>query len=297
MTIADSQLDPVDWVQCAFPAVDALCTVTMAMQGDIVAWRCEVPEAARAAVAWRVAVGHAARVLSVRPDLFIDWFGSANSCFEQMLPTYRYESIYRHGLLVDVGTLEQPAPIDRFYGFLGETLLHELLWNSDRGLGLPVLLEGHDWSVIDHGGDKLAIYRPATGLAFRLWESKALRSASKTVGKVVADAADQLEVHAASYLGRFAVTLARAAVDDDLASFAGMLPDLWADNDPRAGFGIAVVTHQANGAHQGFAQLETRFELPATNKSGQLTLLGDLEAFGESVRMVLWKGMGLWNAP
>jgi hypothetical protein len=292
-----AQPSVVDWVQQAFPSLGDFCIIGHETQGEIVAWRCQVPETARDEVAWRIAVGHAARTLSVRPDLFAAWFGSANGCFWNSLGSDRYASILRYGLLVDVGTPDKPTEVDQFYGFLGESVLHELLAESDRGLGKPLLVEGHDWSVNDHGGDKLAIYQPDGDHAFRLWESKARRSEVKKISTVVADAADQLEVRALSYLGRFAVTAGRAVDDEDLAHFLAVLPDLWADNDPRAGLGVAVTTHAVSGQDSAFAQLEARFEFPAANKAGQLTLLGDLEAFGQAVRVVLWRGAGLWNAP
>jgi hypothetical protein len=50
---------------------------------------------------------------------------------------------------------------------------HLLTLENTLRYGIPVRVDGPDWSVTDSGGDGLAVYRPADTLVFRLWESKA----------------------------------------------------------------------------------------------------------------------------
>jgi len=287
----------VDWVRDCFPGLDELCTVTHVDEEGIAAWRCVVPEGRRHEVAWRVAVGIAARRLALVPDLFFDWFGSATRCIDGVVPEARLALMKAYGLLVDVGTPTEPANDIRFFGLLAESVLEELLWTVDHGLGRPVVVEGHDWSALDHGGDKLAIYVGDTGPAFRLWESKALSSTVRTATAVVAEAAGQLEVNAAAYIGRFAVTVSRTIDDQTLAAFVAQMPELWANNHACAGVGIGVTTHDVPETQTCFAQLDAHFGLPNSRKSGHLTLLGPLDSFKKSLCEVLWKGVGLWTAP
>ncbi len=286
-----------DWVRAWFPGLDALCEVTLTDEDGISAWRCRVLPAERDGVAWRLAVGIAARKLATRPDLFADWFGAATGTVDLPVSAAHLDLMQVHGLLVDVGTPTEPANEFHFFGLLAESVLHELLWDVDHGLGTPAIIEGHDWSATDKGGDKLAIYVPDTGPAFRLWESKGLSSLTKTTTAVVAEAADQLEVRAASYLARYTNTVSRSVDDEDLATFVASMPELWVNNNPRAGVGVAVTTHDAPAAQTCFAQLAARFDLPNANKAGHLTLLGPLVDFRQIVCRLLWKGAGLWTGP
>jgi hypothetical protein len=277
------------------PSLNDLCVVTHSSHGNIDAWRCEVPLDKRDEVAVRVAVGIAARRLAVVPGLFSAWFDLAAG-EPGPVEAVRLQRMLDYGLLVDVGKPDAQESDIRFFGLLAESVLHELLDSVDHGLGLPILIEGHDWSALDHGGDKLALYKLAAGPAFRLWESKALSSERRTTNDVVADAAEQLELRAAEYIGRFSVTASRAVDDAELANFVAQLPELWANSDPCAGVGVSVTTHQSLNT-PCFAQLSARFTLPDANKAGHLTLLGPLDDFQTAVCHVLWRGAGLWNEP
>jgi hypothetical protein len=296
-TLDPTQTFTTEWVQACVPSLDQLCLVTHVDENGIAAWRCVVPQASQDQVARRVAIGIAARRLALVPDLFFDWFGKATGCIDSEVSADRLSLMQKYGLLVDVGTDTAPANDVRLWALIAESVLHELLWSVDHGLGRPILVEGHDWSALDHGGDKLALYLGDTGPAFRLWESKALTSTVRTATTVVADAADQLEVNAAAYLGRFAVTASRSIRDEALATFVAQLPRLWADNDQCAGIGVAVTTHDVPPTQACFAQLDAHFTLPNSNKAGQLALLGPLDAFKTSLRSILWKGAGLWTGP
>jgi hypothetical protein len=72
-------------------------------------------------------------------------------------------------------------------------MLRNLLNKVDRGLGLPELVEGHDWGATEHGADALAIYRQDDQLHFRLWESKAVTGITVYPTTVVGEARDQLD--------------------------------------------------------------------------------------------------------
>ena len=237
------------------------------------------------------------RKLAMRPDLFADWFGAATGSVDSPVSDAHMNLMQTHGLLVDIGTPSAAVHESHLYGLLAESVLHELLWDVDYGLGPPAIVEGHDWSATDKGGDKLAIYMRDAGPAFRLWESKGLISGRKTATTVVAAAADQLDVHAASYLARYASAVSRSVDDEDLATFVAAMPELWVNNDPCAGVGIAVTTHAVPEAQTCFAQLGARFNFPNANESGQLTLLGSLGEFKDIVCELLWKGAGLWTGP
>jgi hypothetical protein len=279
------------WVQAWFGGLEDICPVSHALEQGIDAWRCTVPEGLRDLAAWRVAVGIAARKLAVMPDLFGTWLGAASGASGTPVSAYDADLMDAYGLLVDIGTAAAPASDDAFYGLLGESVLHELLATFGHGLGKLAVLEGHDWSSMDKGGDKLAIYGDPGARLFRLWESKMLRSTTKTAGDVVKGAADQLDVHAASYIGRFSASASRAVKDEELAGFIAAIPRLWVDRDPCGGIGVSVTTHDVPATQHPFGQLRTHFNLPDSNKGGQLTLLGDVTLFGTVVKDTIWKGM------
>lgn len=288
-----TQTRTIEWVDAHLPSLNALCNVTHSVHGAIEAWRCEVPQDKRDEVAARLAIGIAARRLAVKPNLFSAWFDLAANEPVQV-ENEQLERIRRYGLLVDVGTPEDPATDIRFYGLLAESVLHELLDTVDHGLGHPILIEGHDWSVLDPGGDKLVVYETESGLVFRLWESKALSSMERTATTVVGEAAKQLEDRSADYIARFAVTACRSVDDENLAAFIADLPDLWADAHDCAGVGVSVTTHDC-GETTCFSQLGAHFNLPDAHKAGHLTLLGPLNEYRTTVSQLLWKGAGLWN--
>jgi len=58
-------------------------------------------------------------------------------------------------------------------GFVAEHIWYLLTTENALTYGVPVRVDGPDWSVTDSGGDGLAVYRSGGALVFRLWESKA----------------------------------------------------------------------------------------------------------------------------
>jgi hypothetical protein len=154
---------------------------------------------------------------------------------------------------------------------VAEHLLWRLLLEVNRGLGLPVHVEGHDWDVTDRGGDSVAVYQSQTGFAFRLWESKAVTGATVTPKSAVGTATDQLTRKGWEYLARWA-TVARRLPDNDLAAFFVEMPDMWKLADGRAGAGVAISTSTRKATASAFEGLVGKFKLPDTNKLGNLAL-------------------------
>ncbi|MBU3688400.1 MAG: hypothetical protein B7C54_11735 [Acidimicrobiales bacterium mtb01] len=298
MAVTDpTQAVTADWVRSWFGPISRLATVSQSVEGTIQTVRCTVPTADAESFAWRLAVGVAARKLALRPDLFATWLGVASGCLDpaSVSPT-SFSRMIDRGLLVNVGVPGTPASDSHFFGMLAEAVLHEVLWDGNHGLGAPVIVEGHDWSVTDTGGDQLAIYTAGGDFCFRLWESKG-RYGATDISSVVKGAAEQLGSNAAGYLARFAIATSRTATDEELAAFVSQMPDLWVDNDSRAGVGVGVATHDVPAASTPFAQLATHFNLPDTSKGGQLTLLGPLAGYRVTVSKTLWKGVDLWTGP
>lgn len=298
MTATDStQTVTVNWVRNWFGPISRLASVSQILEGTVQTVRCTVPPANSESFAWRLAVGIAARKLALRPDLFVTWLGVAAGCFDKAtVPPDSFSRMVDRGILVNVGEPGRQAHDSHFYGLIGEAVLHEVLWDGTHGKGAPVIVEGHDWSVTDTGGDQLAIYPNSGDFCFRLWESKG-RYGATDIGAVVQGAAEQLGSKAAGYLSRFAIATSRTVSDEGLAAFVAHMPDLWVDNDPRAGVGVGVTTHSVPAAATPFAQLTAHFNLPDSNKGGQLTLLGPLAAYRTTVSKTLWKGVGLWTGP
>lgn len=287
----------VAWARAVLPRFEDLCQVNVVHENGVATWRCTVDTAVRDEVAWRLAVAIAAERLALVPDRFFEWFAAAADTTAAPVSAESTEAMRNRGLLVAIGEPGDPPDVNHFYGLVAESLLGELLWEVDRGLGPAAHVEGHDWSPTDPGGDKLVIYGTGAAMAFRLWESKA-RHGATSPNAVVKGAADQLELRSIDYLARFAIVVAKSSPDTELGQFAARMPDLWADNDPRGGVGVGLTTHSLPPGSSCFGQLAERFPvLPIANKSGNLALVGPFDVFADEVRRVLWKGMGLWIAP
>lgn len=284
------------WVQSWFGPLAGLCTTTTSEEGGVPTVRCVVAPADSEKFAWRLAVGLAARKLALRPDHFADWLAAATGCTTNPLPQSTVDQMIHRGLLVNVGAPTSPASDNHFYGLVGESTLHELVTDGCHGLGDPVLVEGHDWSVTDTGGDQLSVYEAEDGFFFRLWESKA-RHGTTNLTTIVKGAAEQVDAKAASYLARFAIATSRSVLNPHLADFVAVMPDLWADGDARGGAGVGVTTHQSGPTETPFAQLSGHFHVPNASKTGHLTLLGELTTYRDTVSQTIWRGLGLWTGP
>ena len=164
------------------------------------------------------------------------------------------------------------------------------------GLGRPVRVEGHDWSVTDPGGDGLTVYLAGSGFCFRLWESK-YHGHEAAVRDTVNAACRQVETRALSYLTRFSLVAQYLTDDPPLATFYGQLAELWADKSPAAGVGISVGSDSSQEQESCFDGIGVYFGLAADQHQGHISLIGDFEEFAIDVRRFLWKGCGPWTEP
>jgi hypothetical protein len=200
-------------------------------------------------------------------------------------------------LLVNFGIPDDPGEDSHLLGLVAECLWFELTGGIDSGIGLPVLIEGHDWSVTDPGGDGLAVYRGAGVLQYRLWESKAHGTVA-VVRETVNGACTQLKRRALEYLGRYAVVAQRVTDDDELADFLCGLPEMWVNNSPQAGVGVSVAAPDAADATLCFERLPEYFTLDGEAQRGHLNVVaGNLLDFAKLVRAFIWDGAGLCDAP
>ena len=67
-----------------------------------------------------------------------------------------------------IGAPDEPANDEHLEGFVAEHIWHLLTTEDALTFGVPVRVDGPDWSVTDSGGDGLAVYRPDGTLVFRL---------------------------------------------------------------------------------------------------------------------------------
>lgn len=188
-----------------------------------------------------------------------------------------------------IGTPADPAPDVHLEGFVAEHIWHLLTIESGVRFGMPVRVDGPDWSATDSGGDGLAIYRVGDSLLFRLWESKA-HSGEGTVRDVVNGACRQIESRALRYLARFS-KVGQSVADPELQEFYGQLPQLWREAAREAGGGIAVATH-SQAIEECFGNLSAywSFEHP-DQRQGLVVVIEDYPLFAKSVREHLWKGL------
>ena len=183
------------------------------------------------------------------------------------------------------------------HGLVAESIWHEVASEIDAGLGLPVRVEGHDWSVTDPGGDGLTVYETSDGgFCFRLWESKH-HGTNKPVRRTVNAACTQVQSRALPYLSRFSLIAQQITDDDALARFYGALAERWVDRDPAAGVGISVGTDSNANVSDCFGKVDTYFEMELDQHQAQLHLMADYAKLADRVRKEIWKGCGLWTEP
>lgn len=211
-------------------------------------------------------------------------------------PTDVDRTVIEAALLENVGTPAAPASGEHLRGLVAEALWMDVVADEDVGLGTPVRVEGHDWSVTDPGGDGLTVYVVDGDFCYRLWESK-YHGHDGALRETINTACRQVEARALSYLARFSLVAQYLTDDAALATFYGRLAELWADRSSAAGVGIVVGSSTSSNQDGCFDGIEGYFNLAAEQHQGHLNLVGDFPAFAELVRRVLWKGCGPWNEP
>ena len=206
--------------------------------------------------------------------------------------------VLQAALLQNLGSPAVPASDPHLLGLVAEGLWQRVIEDNDVGLGTPIRVEGHDWSVTDPGGDGLTVYGSNGSYCYRLWESK-YHGTNEALNRTVNGACKQVGDRALSYLARFSLVAQHLSGDQQLAAFYGRLAELWADKDPAAGVGIVVGTDsaQGEGGEDCFEGMTAHFELTADQHQGHLNLVDGFRTFAESVRRLIWKGCGLWTEP
>ena len=188
-----------------------------------------------------------------------------------------------------IGTPAARACAEHLEGFVAEHIWHLLTTENALTYGIPVRVDGPDWSVTDSGGDGLAVYRPDGTLVFRLWESKAHTGAG-TVRDVVNGACRQVDSKALRYLARFS-KVGQSLDDPELQEFYGCLPELWRRAAREAGAGISVAT-TSDETSECFGNCPNYWQFTHDDqRQGLVVKIEDYAAFAELVREELWKGL------
>ncbi len=277
------------------PPISSMFAFELRDEGGVRALYCQLDSGSVEEAAAAVARGIAARRIGVNARLHEIWL-SQLTAEDGTTPSATDLTVLIAGLLQNVGTPDHPANSDHLRGLVAEEIWLQLIaQRDDLGLGLPIRVEGHDWSVTDPGGDGLTVYSAEGTLAFRLWESK-FHGGDDAIRDTVNGACRQVRYRATSYLARFSLIAQRLEEDPPLADFYSRLPEMWVDRDASAGVGVVVAAAVDPGT-TCFSTMPSYFGLDAPRHQGQLNTIGDCEGFCERVRQVLWKGCGLWNAP
>lgn len=241
-----------------------------------------------------LAVGIVDRRIAMQPRLHERW-RSLWIAHNNEESTATDQQLFEGGLLQNLGTPDQPSPTEHLHGLVAESIWYEVVSEVDAGLGIPLRVEGHNWSATDPGGDGLTIYQTADdSYCFRLWESKH-HGADAPVRNTVNTACRQVQANATSYLSRFSQLAQQVTDDRALASFYGMLAEHWVNRDPAAGVGISVGTDDNANVNQCFGNVTNYFEFAQGQHQGQLHLMGDFAGLAIQVRNQVWKGCGLWT--
>ena len=229
--------------------------------------------------------------------LFQSWHGRAKGEIDEALSDVD-SRVMQAALLENVGSPTEPAIDQHFLGLIAEGIWQGVVADADVGLGIPIRVESHDWSVTDPGGDGLTVYGSSGQYCYRLWESK-YHGNDKALRDTVNLASRQIGTRALSYLARFSLVAQYLTDDQQLAVFYGRLAELWANKDLAAGVGIVVGSDSSLGesGDRCFEGMTEYFELTADQHQGHLNLVDGFRTFAESVRHFLWKGCGLWTEP
>lgn len=186
-----------------------------------------------------------------------------------------------------------PGDTTRITGAVVEHLWALLASELDGDWGRPFMVQHDHFSVIDHGGDGLAIYEINVGadLRFRLWESKA-HDGQRSVTTIITDAAKQMKKSAAEYVARASKPL-QLHEDERVRVLAGTIVKLWTAEDARSAVGISVGTSALDGLpRRPFRGLRREFNFPEPGRlEGLVIEIADLDAFAEQVRWFIVTGI------
>jgi len=262
---------------------------------DTAQLECTLPSQHLAEAAALLAEGIAQRRLGGNPRLRDLWAEQRRTPGSKIADD-RDSSLLEAMLLENIGTPDAPATSVHLGGLVAESIWYEVITKVDEGLGLPIRVEGHDWSATDPGGDGLTVYGSDDGYRFTLWESKH-HGAVAPVRDTVNGACRQMKSRSLSYLARFSLIAQQITSSDELAAFYGQLPELWVDHDPAAGVGVSVGTGAGSDIIDCFGNITSYFELDDDQLHGHLHVVSDFGALAQAVQDEIWKGCSLWTAP
>lgn len=258
--------------------------------------RCQLDAEQLDAAAVVLAEGIARRRIGTNARLHTQWQSRRRSPDTNPVDA-RDRRLYEAGLLQNIGTPDQPSPRKQLRGLIAEAIWFEVASEVDVGLGVPVRVEGHDWSATDPGGDGLTVYATAdAGFCFRLWESK-YHGTDHRVRRTVNRACRQVKSRSLDYLSRFSLVAQQITDDEALARFYGELAERWVDRDLAAGVGISVGASSDADVSGCFGKVAKYFEFELAQHQAQLHLMADFVELADRVRDEIWKGSGLWTEP
>lgn len=193
------------------------------------------------------------------------------------------------------GLPERPLPDSQVEGYVAQVLWHQIISElamSPDGEAHLRHLEDVGFSVLEPGGDGLAVYETKDGaLRFRLWEIKK-HATARHVSATIAQACDQLSLRGRAYLAK--LTGIGKGYTGDLGLLYASLVDLWLDAAPVAGVGVAIATSESHVPKRGaFGGLTGRFPQfdQAGQREGLFAAIGDFPAFARAVRDLVWSGL------
>jgi hypothetical protein len=275
------------------PTLSSLFDLELCDENGLVSLVARLDESRVHEAAEVIARGVARRRIGVNARLYAVW--SVRSAGDGPDPDARDLQLLVAGLLQNIGTPTEPASLNHLHGLVAEELWMELVSEVAIGLGVPVLVEGHDYSVTDPGGDGLTIYQLDHGFAFRLWESK-YHGTPTQVRETVNEACRQVRDRSLSYLSRFSKIAQTVEEDAALAGFFAILPELWVNDDPSAGVGIAIGASSDAPSDDCFAGMPNFFGFAPARQQGHLSSVPGFQELAMRVRACIWEGCG-WTVP
>ena len=246
--------------------------------------QCEVqalPGAAAEALARAIADDIVRRRTLGVPGLHASWAAALNGTpldaeALRLLPVY---------LEPGFGTRASPSTDTLAQAAVAEHLWHVAM-NDPRAQRTLVLVTKPKLYTTGPGGDGLVVFR-IQQLFFELWEVKKYKG--KSPAKAARSGSQQLSVNAARYLAEHS-DIGQTRSDPSEQRFFARLVPMWLDGEPNARAGVCVASSIASA--RCFDVLAQHFGhltgvLPRT---GLIFVVGDLPAFANRVRELLWTG-------
>lgn len=249
------------WTHCEVQALPASAaeTLALAVASDIV--RCRTPDALGLHASWTAAL--AGTPLDVEAG--------------RLLPVF---------LGPGFGTPTSPKSETLVQAAVAEHLWH-IVMHDPRVQRSLVLVTKPKLYTTGPGGDGLVVFRDQQ-LFFELWEIKKCKGTSPS--KAVRKGCSQLNANAARYLAEHSDIEQARVTDPAEKAFMARLVPMWMDGDPSARAGVCVASSIASdGCFEALARHFGHLAgvLP---RAGVIFVLGDLPAFAQRVRELLWTG-------